>query len=192
MAHGALEIEIKLRAPEAKDAERRLRKAGFRLSKRRVFEANTVFDTRALTLRRKALLLRVREAGGCTILTYKGTPAMAKYKSREELEVTLPAPEPMAAILDRLGFHPVFRYEKYRTEFQAPGSRGVATLDETPIGLYLELEGAPGWIDRTARKLGFTERDYITASYGRLYLEWCRERRVKPTNMVFRNRTRAK
>jgi adenylate cyclase class 2 len=185
MPHGAREVEIKLRVPDPRAAHRLLRGAGFRVSRSRVFEANTVFDTRGLTLRRKALLLRMREAGGRTILTYKGTPAVARHKSREELEVELPGPGPVAAILDRLGFHPVFRYEKYRTEFQAPGSRGVATLDETPIGLYLELEGAPGWIDRTARKLGFAESDYITASYGRLYLEWCREHRVRPTNMVF-------
>ena len=61
----------------------------------------------------------------------------------------------------------------------------MATLDETPIGMFMELEGTPTWIDRTARKLGFGQPDYITASYGRLYLDWCREHGVKPGNMVF-------
>jgi adenylate cyclase class 2 len=61
----------------------------------------------------------------------------------------------------------------------------VATLDETPIGIFLELEGNPGWIDRTAATLGFSERDYIVESYGRLYLEWCKRRRCKPKDMVF-------
>jgi hypothetical protein len=36
-----------------------------------------------------------------------------------------------------------------------------------------------------ARHMGFAERDYITASYARLYLEWCAEKGVKPSNMVF-------
>ena len=49
----------------------------------------------------------------------------------------------------------------------------------------MELEGAPAWIDRTARKLGFSEKDYITSSYGRLYLEWCAGERREPGNMVF-------
>ena len=60
----------------------------------------------------------------------------------------------------------MFRYEKYRTEFRQPRRAGVAMLDETPVGVYLELEGTPHWIDRTARRLGFQESDYITASYG--------------------------
>jgi hypothetical protein len=36
--------------------------------------------------------------------------------------------------------------------------------------VYLELEGAPGWIDRNARRLGFAESDYSTASYYGLYV----------------------
>ena len=51
-----------------------------------------------------------------------------------------------------------------------------------------ELEGSGRWIDRTARKLGFTTGDYITLSYSSLYLAWCNEHRVTPTNMVFSRR----
>jgi adenylate cyclase class 2 len=91
----------------------------------------------------------------------------------------------MIAITERLGFQRAFRYQKYRTEYRLPGSSGLATLDETPIGVYLELEGKPAWIDRTARKLGFQESDYITDSYAGLYLEWCRKHRVRPADMVF-------
>jgi len=61
-------------------------------------------------------------------------------------------------------------------------------LDETPIGNFLELEGSPTWIDRTARKLGFSVKDYISRSYGYLYLAYCRERRIRPKNMVFKGR----
>jgi len=91
----------------------------------------------------------------------------------------------MSAILERLRYRPVFRYEKYRTEFREPRRAGTIVLDETPIGVYLELEGTPAWIDRTARRLGFAHEDYITASYGRLYVEWCRQHRCKPADMVF-------
>ena len=71
------------------------------------------------------------------------------------------------------------------TEFRRRGSAGIAMLDETPIGVYLELEGSPTWIDRTAHQLGFAEHDYITASYARLYVEWCETRGVSPDNMLF-------
>jgi adenylate cyclase class 2 len=94
----------------------------------------------------------------------------------------------MNAIIERLGLGPVFRYEKYRTEYRQPGRAGIAMLDETPVGVYLELEGTPHWIDRAARKLGFADKDYITASYARLYLEWCEWHRVRPSDMVFSDR----
>jgi adenylate cyclase class 2 len=127
----------------------------------------------------------VRQAGGLTTVTYKGKPALARYKTREELELAVTDAPTMGAIFERLGFRPVFRYDKYRTEYRQSRGAGVATLDETPVGIYLELEGAPAWIDRMARHMGFAERDYITASYARLYLEWCAEKGVKPSNMVF-------
>jgi len=179
------EVEIKLALPDPATGRRLLRAAGFRVWKRRVFEANTVFDTRGLKLRRAQCLLRVRQAGRTYTVTYKGRPEASTYKSREELETTVTDADSMSAILDRLSYRPVFRYEKYRTEFRQTPAGGVATLDETPVGAYLELEGAPRWIDRTARRLGFSEREYITVSYVRLYLDWCKQNGVTPTDMVF-------
>jgi adenylate cyclase class 2 len=150
-----------------------------------LFEDNVILDTPSLRLRKGGTLLRLRRAAGEIILTYKGKAAAGKHKSREEWEAEVSDWDAMAAIAERLGFEEAFRYQKYRTEYQMPGSSGIATLDETPIGVYFELEGRPTWIDRTARRLGFSESDYITDSYGRLYLEWCRKQRVKPGNMVF-------
>jgi hypothetical protein len=49
------------------------------------------------------------------------------------------------------------------------------------------LEGSPRWIDRTARILGFSGSDYINRSYGYLYLAFCRERRIRPKDMLFKN-----
>jgi adenylate cyclase class 2 len=97
----------------------------------------------------------------------------------------------MEAIFNRLGYRPVFTYEKFRTEYRQPGRSGVATVDQTPIGTYIELEGPAIWIDRTARKLGFSADDYILDSYGRLYLRWADRQGIAPSNMVFsRKRSR--
>jgi len=85
-----------------------------------------------------------------------------------------------------LGFKPVFRYEKYRREFaQGNNSHGVVTLDETPIGDFLELEGPGDWIDETASRLGFSPENYSLESYGRLYQNYCERKGVKAQNMVF-------
>ena len=185
MSHSARETEIKLAVADSRTARRFLRAAGFRVSRSRVFESNTIFDTPESSLRQAGTLLRIRQAGGVFTITYKGGAVPGKHKSREELETEVSSAGVMAAIFGRLGLRPVFRYEKYRTEFRQPHRAGVAMLDETPAGVYLELEGTPAWIDRTARRLGFEEKHYITASYSRLYLEWCTARRRKPTNMVF-------
>lgn len=179
------EIEVKLLVSSAGEGRRLLRAAGFRISKRRVFEANTLFDTSRQTLRRAGRLLRVRQAGRFGTLTYKGPAAIGKYKDREELEVETSDPSRLADMLTRLDFRPVFRYEKYRTEYRRGDETGLATLDETPVGVYLELEGAPGWIDRNARRLGFRQASYITASYYALYAEHCRKHGVRPTHMTF-------
>jgi adenylate cyclase class 2 len=185
MSQGTLETEIKLAVKDARSARRRLREAGFVVSRPRVFEANTLFDTPDLSLRTSFRLLRIRQAGRVATMTFKGAPEIGKHKSREELELEISSAAAMMSIVERLGYRRMFRYEKYRTEFHQPRRAGIAMLDETPVGVYLELEGAPRWIDLSARRLGFQESDYITASYGRVYLEWCAANGRQPGDMTF-------
>ena len=90
-------------------------------------------------------------------------------QSREEREVRLENFDEMQVILERLGYKVTFRYDKHRTEYAIAGADGVATIDETPVGTFMELEGPPEWIDNTAASLGFLESDYITESYAALY-----------------------
>ena len=179
------EVEIKLRVPDAGAGRRLLRRAGFRVRRRRVFESNVLYDTPAGALRSAGKLLRIRRVGSTTLLTYKGPALPGKHKIREEFELRLSDAESFGLVMQRLGMRPAFRYEKYRTEYAGPAPAGVATLDETPIGAFLELEGAPGWIDATARTLGFQEQDYITASYGRLFLESLGGQAAAVRDMVF-------
>lgn len=179
------EVEIKLRLADVGAARRALRRAGFRVWRRRLLESNVVFDTPDLALRRAGRLLRLRRAGRQRLLTYKGMAEPGRHKSREEIEVAVSDGRALHWILERLGMRAVFRYEKYRTEYQRPGKAGLVTLDETPIGNFLELEGSPKWIDATARELGFAGADYITASYGRLFFEWAASQPDPPSDMVF-------
>jgi adenylate cyclase, class 2 len=179
------ETEIKLRIPGPAEGRALLEKAGFVTSVPRVFEDNLVLDTPDLRLRRAGELLRLRSAAGVATLTFKGPAIPGPHKSREEIETRLLDARAAETIFARLGFEGVFRYQKYRTEYARAGESGVATLDETPIGCYLELEGAPEWIDSTARLLGFKASEYITASYGGLYRDYCVERKIEPGHMVF-------
>jgi adenylate cyclase class 2 len=185
-----IEIEIKLRLPsKLGKIRRRLRALGFRMTKRRALESNILFDNPKRTLRKHGKLIRVRNINGRSVLTYKGPSEPSKYKKRPELEIDLPKDASMEEILTQIGYRPVFRYEKFRTEYiKRAGNGGKVLLDETPIGNFLEIEGSPRWIDGSARLLGFSSDDYITRSYGYLYLAYCREKRIPPKDMLFKPR----
>ena len=187
------EVEIKLPLPENLTPVRRtIRELGFGVSKKRVHEMNVVFDTPDCSLRREGKLLRIRQVAARSILTFKGPPKPGRHKNREELEIEVPDRTTFEKILSRLGYLPTFRYEKFRTEFEQTGESGVVTLDETPIGNFLELEGPARWIDRTAKALDFSSRNYITKSYGSLYQEYCAARGLPPTHMLFRPQGKAR
>lgn len=174
-----LEVEIKLRIGDLNVVLERLSEIGFHVHHERAFERNLVFNAETGTL------LRLRGFGGKNILTYKGPGAPGIHKSREEIEVDVSDAASMEEILNRLGYHPVFVYEKYRAEYQRLGETGIVTVDETPIGNFLEIEGEPEWIDRTARELGRAPSEYITGSYGALFAIYRQETPDSSPNMVF-------
>jgi adenylate cyclase class 2 len=182
----AVENEVKLRIEDAETWRGKILNLGYAILHPRVHEMNIVCDTAEQALRGKRSLLRVRTAGETTTITFKGPPRDGPHKTREEIEFTASGGDPVLAVLDHLGFAPVFRYEKYRTEYKRTGESGLMTLDETPIGCYLELEGPAEWLDATAQQLGFHSADYITDSYGALYMQYCRQRGTTDRDMVFR------
>lgn len=185
MAKRSVEIEIKLAVQNAGAVRRALRKLGFAPAGRER-ERDTLLDTSDLALRHAHSLLRLRRTSRHWILTYKGPPASdPRYKSRPEFETQVADGTRLLQIFEQLGYRPAFVYEKMRTDYRPARGTGVASLDVTPIGTYLELEGPRAWIDRTARALGFAPGQYITKSYGTLYFEYCREHGIEPTNMVF-------
>ena len=124
-----------------------------------------------------------------------------RYKVRIETETTVEDGPAVSAIFEQLGYAPVFRYEKFRTEWsQGTGSiagplftaeipalpaRSHLVIDETPIGDFAELEGAPAWIDATLEKLGIDPATCITESYGRLFLAWKERTRSAAENLTF-------
>jgi adenylate cyclase class 2 len=112
-----------------------------------------------------------------------GTRKSPRYKERAEREVVADPSRAWPASLAALGFKPSFRYEKYRTSFRLRGLH--MDLDETPVGVFLELEGQPRAIDRVARALGYTPADYIRGTYWDVYAADCRHRGRDPKNMLF-------
>ncbi|MDP9264109.1 MAG: class IV adenylate cyclase [Acidobacteriota bacterium] len=178
------EVEVKFLVPDLKRLARNLRAAGFRITARRALESNTLYDLPGQVLRKRGELLRLRQYGKTWTLTHKSRGTVGRHKSRTETETPVADGEHMDSILRALGFEPTFRYEKYRTGWS--DGKGHVLVDETPIGNVGEIEGSPEWIDRTARKLGVSERDYITDSYVAMFFAWKARTGSPAEEMTFR------
>jgi adenylate cyclase class 2 len=128
------------------------------------------------------------EIGWPALLTYKGPGRAVEsgaqraglqrgikaspYKVREEHELRISDAQEIRRILGGLGFRQWFRYEKFRTTYRLPGIKNLKLeVDETPIGVFLELEGPRREIDCAAERLGFSREEYINKSYGELFME---------------------
>jgi adenylate cyclase, class 2 len=174
---GAIETEIKFRVQNEAELESRLAAAGFRLITARSFESNVLYDTADRSLRTKHELVRIRNYAGRWLLTHKRVPDSGigedRHKHRVETETDISDGNALAEVFHSLGLLPVFRYEKWRSEWS--DGEGHCVVDETPVGVFAELEGEPAWIDRVARELGVAPEDQLTLSYGRLFDLW-RER----------------
>jgi adenylate cyclase class 2 len=207
------EIELKFPIADLVHLQSLLPGLGFTLDTPRTFEQNTLYDTPQRTLRESRQLLRIRRYGDLWTLTHKRQPARssdakfndARYKVRIETETHLDDGDAMSTIFQQMGYAPVFRYEKYRTEWSQatstiegplfdrvldsgippPNPTCHLVIDETPIGDYAELEGAPAWIDQTLARLGVDPATCLTDSYGRLFLKWKDRSGSSAENLTF-------
>ncbi|MFY9608684.1 MAG: class IV adenylate cyclase [Blastocatellia bacterium] len=183
-----IETEVKLECGDLG----RLGDAGFTLtiSTPRHFEDNWLLDSPGQVLFRQRAALRVRAVGGKGLVTFKGVVPESEaspLKVREEIESDTSDPARMIAVFERLGFRRVFRYQKYRTNFslRLDGEELKVSLDETPMGNFIEIEGDETTILRVLEAAGFSSKDIIRESYPDLQLERCRARGVPLEDLVF-------
>jgi adenylate cyclase class 2 len=186
----SVETEVKIRIDEAGGFIRRLMEIGAECVSERHFEDNFLIDFADGRLRASRCLLRIRDVEGDAWLTFKGPPEdSALFKIREELETRLQSASIALEVLKRLGMRTWFRYQKYRSEYRVPGDPGREDVhlafDETPVGIYAELEGSPPEIRRVAGLLGFSDAAFIRDSYYALYVQFCRAGRQDVADMVF-------
>jgi adenylate cyclase, class 2 len=183
----AIETEIKFRVADIEALTLRLEAVGFRLQTPRSFESNTLYDTQDRQMRTRTEILRIRSYAGRWTLTHKrlpgNSPAEDRHKHRVETEIEIADGNALAEVFRSLGLVAAFRYEKWRTEWQE--GDGHCVIDETPIGDFAELEGSPEWIDRIAVRLGVSQSEYLTLSYGRLFDLWREQQRVPVEHLTF-------
>jgi adenylate cyclase class 2 len=183
----AIETEIKFRVDDLAGLAKRLEDTGFRLDTPREFESNVLYDTLDRAMRARTEILRIRHYGGRCVVTHKRLPDQGpgedRHKHRIEIETVVADGEVLTEIFESLGLVPVFRYEKWRSEWS--DGHGHCVIDETPIGNFAELEGAADWIDRVATRLGVEPSAYLTLSYGRLFELWREQQNSSAQDLTF-------
>ena len=183
MSTTTIEREIKLRFDSADEARAAVLACGATPLLGRRLQEDALLDSDDEELRRRRCVLRVRMENGKSRLTFKGPVQPGAMKVREELETVVGDGEMLLRVLKELGLHVWFRYEKYREEFAHEDV--IVAIDETPVGVFVEIEGSEQGIASTAEALGRTPSDYISDSYRGLFLRVRDEFGISGPDMVF-------
>jgi len=178
-----LEREVKLPFESAETARAAVLAIGATPLHGRRLQEDCLLDTTNDDLRRRRSALRVRQDGGRSILTFKGPVQAATLKVREEVETGVGDGTLLMRILEELGFHVWFRYQKYREEFALDDC--IIAIDETPVGVFVEIEGGDRGIATAAELLGRGPGDYVLDSYRGLFVRHCEELGIEATDMLF-------
>jgi adenylate cyclase class 2 len=180
------EIEVKFILDDLPAIRQRVLALGAGCKTPRTYEVNVLFDTPDQRLQRQDCLLRLRSAHQ-HVLTYKEpAPAVEQdFKVRHEYEVEVSDFSTAQALLEKLGFVPVWRYEKYREIFTYQDAEIL--LDDTPCGAFLEIEGPREAIRAIAASLGLDFETRLTASYGEIFAAVCAAYKLQVTDMTFDN-----
>jgi adenylate cyclase class 2 len=183
MSATPLEREIKLRFSSAEEARTAVLAAGCTPLLGRRMQEDALLDTDDEQLRRRRCVLRVRVENGKSRVTFKGPVQPSVIKVREEQETLIGDGEVLLRIFQELGLHIWFRYEKYREEFSHEDV--IVAIDETPVGVFVEIEGSEPGIESMAAALGRSREDHILDSYRSLFLRHKDALGLTSSDMVF-------
>lgn len=185
-----IEREVKLRFDSREAARAAVIALDATPKRTRRLQDDRLLDTAAGTLRAQRCTLRLRAewtdadtTAPVATVTFKGAPWPDVMKVREEIETHVDQGDVLLEIFEKAGWQVWFRYQKYREEFEHRGI--VIAIDETPVGIFVELEGEARGIAELAVALGRTPHDYIVASYYHLYCDRCAKTGRPVTHMVF-------
>ncbi len=178
-----LEREVKLRFDSAEAAREAILAAGATPLRCRRLQEDALLDDTGETLRQRRCVLRVRVESGKSLLTFKGPVQPSPVKVREEIETIVGDGETMMRCLEALGYAVWFRYQKYREEFAL--NDVVIAIDETPIGVFVEVEGGEQGILEVTRALGRSAEDFVLDSYRALFMAHRRANGQPDSDMLF-------
>jgi adenylate cyclase class 2 len=162
-----IEQEVKLKFDTYEAARQAVIAAGGRLVRALRQQDDRFLDTTDDRLSNSGCALRIRREPDRTTLTFKGPMQSGPVKSREEIESTVDDADATEALLGKLGYTEWWRTAKSREDYLIGETK--VFIDQTPVGVFVEIEATVDVIATTALALGRTPRDYILDSYRALY-----------------------
>ena len=184
-----IEREVKLRFASPEDARVAIVAAGATPLRSRRLQEDALLDTEDESLRHRRCVLRIRTEAGKSLLTFKGPVLPGSMKVRDEYETVIGDGEVVQRVLEEVGLHVWFRYEKYREEFSHEDV--IVAIDETPVGVFVEIEGCEQGIETAAAALGRSQADFIVDSYRSLFLQLRDSAGLTTSDMVFEDESNA-
>jgi adenylate cyclase, class 2 len=178
-----LEREVKLPFATPELARATILATGATPLRCRRLQEDALLDTEDEAMRRRGCALRIRTEGGKSLLTFKGPVQPGQMKIREEHETVVSDGAALQRVLEEIGLHVWFRYEKYREEFAA--EEVTIALDETPVGTFVEIEGGEHGILALTAALGRSPADFVLDSYRGLFIRYRATFGIEGKNMVF-------
>jgi len=178
------ENEVKFYVRDLVQVEEHLGSLGAELLHPRSHEFNLRFDTHDRHLTQSFQVLRLRQDQH-THLTYKGpSDPLSEVSSRREIEVEVNDFAATRRFLEALGYEVSITYEKYRTTYRYKTVE--LALDETPMGNFVEIEGATAaLIQKTAKELKFNWHARIKSSYLALFHQIKEKYHLDVQNLTF-------
>lgn len=183
MGTTTLEREIKLRFESVDAAREAIEASGATPLLGRRLQEDALLDDETESLRRRGCALRIRCENGKSRITFKGPIQPSSMKLRDEFETVVGDGALLLRIFEDLGFHVWFRYEKYREEYSREDV--IVAIDETPVGIFVEVEGSEQGITTMAEALGRGPGDYVVDSYRGLFLKHRDAHGLTASDMVF-------
>jgi len=142
------------------------------------------YDTPRRDLARRDEVLRLRvyrdPSGARAELGWKGPTAYEDgYKVRDELQCTADAPDVLAAMLVRLGYEVTRAIDREIAQYDLEGT--TVRFERYPrMDDLVEVEGAPGGIERAILALGIDRAAFSTERLPQFVMRWQRRTGQEP------------
>jgi adenylate cyclase class 2 len=132
------EVELKIAVDDLAEIEYALIEQGAELEE--IFnQADYYYNHPQRNFAKTDEVLRVRQEGKKSFITYKGPKKRGELKVREEIETEIKQPNDVKKIFERLGFNYVMAVNKERKGYLLEGFRFCLDTIEG-LGQYLEVE----------------------------------------------------